>query len=42
MGILSIAMLFVILTRGIDLSVGSMLAIAGMFSGIMARQDRPH
>lgn len=39
MGILSIAMLFVILTRGIDLSVGSILAIAGMFSGLAARQD---
>ncbi|HZP21639.1 MAG TPA: ABC transporter permease [Bauldia sp.] len=39
MGIISIAMLFVILTRGIDLSVGSILAIAGMFSGLMARED---
>ena len=33
MGILSIGMLFVILSRGIDLSVGSILAIAGIFSG---------
>jgi ribose/xylose/arabinose/galactoside ABC-type transport system permease subunit len=39
MGILSIAMLFVILARGIDLSVGSILAITGMFSGLAARQD---
>jgi ribose/xylose/arabinose/galactoside ABC-type transport system permease subunit len=39
MGIISIAMLFVILTRGIDLSVGSILAIAGMFSGLIARED---
>ena len=39
MGILSIGMLFVILSRGIDLSVGSILAVAGIFSGLMARQD---
>lgn len=39
MGILSIAMLFVILARGIDLSVGSILAIAGMFAGLVARGD---
>lgn len=39
LGIVSIAMLFVILTRGIDLSVGSILAIAAIFSGLMARQD---
>ena len=39
MGILSIGMLFVILSRGIDLSVGSILAIAGIFSGLIARQD---
>ena len=39
MGILSIGMLFVILSRGIDLSVGSILAVAGIFSGLIARQD---
>ncbi len=39
MGILSIGMLFVILSRGIDLSVGSILAIAGIFSGLLARQE---
>jgi ribose/xylose/arabinose/galactoside ABC-type transport system permease subunit len=39
MGIISIGMLFVILSRGIDLSVGSILAISGMFSGILAKQE---
>jgi ribose/xylose/arabinose/galactoside ABC-type transport system permease subunit len=39
MGIISIGMLFVILSKGIDLSVGSILAIAGMISGIFARND---
>src|SRR6516165_11840578 len=39
MGILSIGMLFVILSRGIDLSVGSILAVSGMFAGLLARQD---
>ena len=39
MGIISIGMLFVILSRGIDLSVGSILAVAGIFSGLIARQD---
>ena len=39
MGILSIGMLFVILSRGIDLSVGSILAIAGIFSGLIAQQN---
>jgi ribose/xylose/arabinose/galactoside ABC-type transport system permease subunit len=38
MGILSVGMLFVILSKGIDLSVGSALAIAGMFSGLLAKQ----
>ena len=38
MGIMSIGMLFVILSKGIDLSVGSTLAIAGMFSGLLAKQ----
>jgi len=39
MGIISIGMLFVILSKGIDLSVGSILAVAGMISGIYARKD---
>jgi ribose/xylose/arabinose/galactoside ABC-type transport system permease subunit len=38
MGIISIGMLFVILSKGIDLSVGSTLAITGMFSGLLAKQ----
>jgi len=40
-GILSIGVLFTILTAGIDLSVGSVLAVAGMFSAIFAQQDSP-
>ena len=39
MGIISVGMLFVILSKGIDLSVGSILAIAGMFSGLLAKQE---
>ena len=39
MGIISVGMLFVILSKGIDLSVGSTLAIAGMFSGLLAKQE---
>jgi ribose/xylose/arabinose/galactoside ABC-type transport system permease subunit len=39
MGILSIGMLFVILSRGIDLSVGSILAVSGMFAGLLAKQE---
>jgi len=38
-GILAIGVLFTILTAGIDLSVGSLLAIAGMFSAVFAQQD---
>lgn len=38
-GIMSIGMLFVILSAGIDLSVGSTLAVAGMISGIYAQKD---
>jgi ribose/xylose/arabinose/galactoside ABC-type transport system permease subunit len=41
-GIVSIGMLFTILTAGIDLSVGSLLAVAGLFSAIFAQQDSPH
>jgi ribose/xylose/arabinose/galactoside ABC-type transport system permease subunit len=39
MGILSIGMLFVILSRGIDLSVGSILAVSGMFAGLLGKQE---
>jgi ribose transport system permease protein len=39
MGIISIGMLFVILSRGIDLSVGSILAISGIFAGLLAKQE---
>src|ERR1700722_19119823 len=39
MGIISVGMLFVIVSKGIDLSVGSTLAIAGMFSGLLAKQE---
>ena len=38
MGIISVGMLFVIVSKGIDLSVGSILAIAGIFSGLLAKQ----
>ncbi len=38
-GILAIGVLFTILTAGIDLSVGSLLAVAGMFSAVFAQQD---
>src|SRR5256712_9341211 len=38
-GIIAIGMTFTILTAGIDLSVGSLLAIAGMMSGVFAQKD---
>lgn len=38
-GIIAIGMLFVILSAGIDLSVGSTLAVTGIFSGVFAQQD---
>src|SRR5207245_6215602 len=38
-GIIAIGMTFTILTAGIDLSVGSLLAVAGMFSGVFAQKD---
>jgi ribose/xylose/arabinose/galactoside ABC-type transport system permease subunit len=37
-GILAVGMTFVILTAGIDLSVGSLLAVAGLASGLLAQQ----
>jgi len=40
-GIISTGMLFTILTGGIDLSVGSLLAVAGMFSALFAQQNSP-
>jgi ribose/xylose/arabinose/galactoside ABC-type transport system permease subunit len=38
-GIIAIGMTFTILTAGIDLSVGSLLAVAGMMSGVFAQKD---
>jgi ribose/xylose/arabinose/galactoside ABC-type transport system permease subunit len=38
-GILAVGMTFVILTAGIDLSVGSLLALAGLASGLLAQRD---
>jgi ribose/xylose/arabinose/galactoside ABC-type transport system permease subunit len=38
-GIIAIGMTFTILTAGIDLSVGSLLAVAGIMSGLFAQQD---
>ena len=38
-GIIAVGMTFTIITAGIDLSVGSLLAIAGVFSGGFAQKD---
>ena len=38
-GVIAIGMTFVIATSGIDLSVGSMVAAAGVFGGIMVGDD---
>src|SRR3954466_7996524 len=38
-GVLAIGMTFVIATAGIDLSVGSMVAAAGMFAGVLVDPD---
>ena len=38
-GIIAIGMTFAILTAGIDLSVGSLLAVAGMISGVFAQKE---
>ncbi len=38
-GVLAIGMTFVIATAGIDLSVGSMVAAAGVFGGILVGDD---
>jgi ribose/xylose/arabinose/galactoside ABC-type transport system permease subunit len=38
-GIIAIGMTFTILTAGIDLSVGSLLAVAGIMSGLFAQRD---
>ncbi|HMN87627.1 MAG TPA: ABC transporter permease [Bauldia sp.] len=38
-GIIAVGMTFTIITAGIDLSVGSLLAIAGIMSGLFAQQE---
>ena len=38
-GIIAVGMTFTIITAGIDLSVGSLLAIAGIVSGQFAQKD---
>jgi ribose/xylose/arabinose/galactoside ABC-type transport system permease subunit len=38
-GIIAIGMTFTIITAGIDLSVGSLLALAGIMSGLFAQRD---
>jgi ribose/xylose/arabinose/galactoside ABC-type transport system permease subunit len=38
-GIIAVGMTFTIITAGIDLSVGSLLAVAGIMSGIFAQKD---
>jgi ribose/xylose/arabinose/galactoside ABC-type transport system permease subunit len=38
-GIIAIGMTFTIITAGIDLSVGSLLALAGVMSGLIAQRD---
>ena len=40
-GILAVGMTYVILTKGIDLSVGSILAFAGLCSAMVATTSRP-
>lgn len=40
-GIMAIGMTFVVLTGGIDLSVGSLAALAGMISGILLSKGMP-
>ena len=41
-GVLAIGMTFVILTGGIDLSIGSVLAISGVVAGSMVTGGEPH
>jgi ribose/xylose/arabinose/galactoside ABC-type transport system permease subunit len=38
-GIIAVGMTFAIITAGIDLSVGSLLAVAGIMSGLFAQMD---
>jgi ribose/xylose/arabinose/galactoside ABC-type transport system permease subunit len=38
-GIIAVGMTFTIITAGIDLSVGSLLAVAGVMSGLFAQKD---
>lgn len=40
-GVLAIGMTFVILTGGIDLSVGSLVALAGVITGVVLQRDMP-
>lgn len=40
-GVLAIGMTFVILTGGIDLSVGSLVALAGVITGVVLQRDVP-
>lgn len=39
LGIVAIGMTFIILTRGIDLSVGSLLALAGIIAALLSKQS---
>lgn len=41
-GIVAIGMTFVIITGGIDLSVGAIVAIAGCFATSLAKKEAPH
>ena len=41
-GILAIGMTYVILTKGIDLSVGSILALSGLVTGSLVTGSEPH
>jgi putative xylitol transport system permease protein len=41
-GILAVGMTYVVLTAGIDLSVGSILALAGIISGSLVTGGHPH
>src|SRR5437762_2300102 len=38
-GVIAVGMTFTIITAGIDLSVGSLLSVAGIMSGLFAQKD---
>src|SRR5438876_736556 len=38
-GVIAVGMTFTIISAGIDLSVGSLLAVAGIMSGLFAQKD---